>query len=84
MTERLLVTSQRTTLKVAKAGVANSNSNKSRNIADAKRLKRDKPNLWDQVVAGDMSRNAAAIAAGFRKPPGAIYRDPERWMVALE
>jgi hypothetical protein len=32
-----------------------------------KRLKRDRPDLADKVVAGELSANAAAIEAGFRK-----------------
>ena len=32
-----------------------------------KRLKRQRPDLFAKVVAGEMSANAAAIAAGFRK-----------------
>jgi hypothetical protein len=32
-----------------------------------KRLKRDRPDLADKVIAGEMSANAAALAAGFRK-----------------
>lgn len=32
-----------------------------------KRLKRDAPELFDRVVAGELSANAAAIEAGFRK-----------------
>lgn len=33
-----------------------------------KRLKRDNPELAERVVNGDLSANAAAIEAGFRKP----------------
>ena len=33
------------------------------------RLKRDHPKLAEKVVKGEMSANAAAIEAGFRKPP---------------
>ncbi len=32
-----------------------------------KRLKRDRPDLADKVIAGELSANAAAIKAGFRK-----------------
>ena len=32
-----------------------------------KRLKRDRPDLAERVVAGEMSAHAAAIEAGFRK-----------------
>jgi hypothetical protein len=34
-----------------------------------RRLKRDRPDLAERVVAGEISANAAAIEAGFRKPP---------------
>lgn len=34
-----------------------------------RRLKRDHPELAEQVVAGELSANAAAIEAGFRKKP---------------
>ena len=34
-----------------------------------KRLKRDRPDLADKVVRGELSANAAAIKAGFRKKP---------------
>lgn len=33
------------------------------------RLKRDRPDLYERVINGDMTANAAAIEAGFRKPP---------------
>lgn len=33
------------------------------------RLKREFPELFEQVVSGDLSANAAAIKAGFRKKP---------------
>jgi hypothetical protein len=33
------------------------------------RLKRDRPDLAEQVVSGKLSANAAAIKAGFRKKP---------------
>lgn len=33
------------------------------------RLKRDRPDLYERVINGDLSANAAAIEAGFRKPP---------------
>lgn len=34
-----------------------------------RRLRRDRPDLADKVVAGELSANAAAIEAGFRKQP---------------
>lgn len=33
----------------------------------ARRLRRDRPDIWQQVLAGEVSLNAAAIQAGFRK-----------------
>lgn len=40
-----------------------------------KRLKRDRPDLAEKVIAGLMSANAAAIKAGFRKKP--MHRCPK-------
>lgn len=40
-----------------------------------KRLKRDRPDLFQQVLGGGMSANAAALEAGFRKKP--IRRCPQ-------
>ena len=37
-----------------------------------KRLKRDRPDLAAKVIAGELSANAAAIQAGFRKQPKII------------
>src|SRR5215831_15263297 len=34
-----------------------------------KRLKRDRPDLFQQVLGGNLSANAAAKEAGWRKPP---------------
>jgi hypothetical protein len=36
---------------------------------DLARLKRDRPDLAEKVIAGELSANAAAIEAGFRKKP---------------
>ena len=33
------------------------------------RLKRDRPDLFEKVVAGELSANRAAIEAGFRRKP---------------
>ena len=33
------------------------------------RLKRDRPDLFEKVVAGELSANKAAIEAGFRRKP---------------
>jgi hypothetical protein len=43
-------------------------------IYTLKRLKRDRPDLFQQVLGGMLSANAAAIEAGFRGRPDA-YRD---------
>ena len=42
-----------------------------------KRLKRDHPELAQAVINGELSANAAAIQAGFRKPSLTINPDPE-------
>ena len=34
-----------------------------------KRLKRDRPDLADKVISGELSAHAAAVEAGFRKKP---------------
>lgn len=39
------------------------------NRRDLARLARDKPELLDRIEAGELSVNAAAIAAGIRKKP---------------
>lgn len=43
-----------------------------------KRLKRDNPELAERVVNGELSANAAAIEAGFRRPTLSIPNDPNR------
>lgn len=47
------------------------------------RLKRDRPDLADQVVRGELSAHAAAIAAGFRNKPVQIAKDPEKAAAAI-
>lgn len=42
------------------------------------RLKRDNPDLAERVIRGELSANAAAIEAGFRKPTWTAPDDPER------
>jgi len=42
-----------------------------------RRLKRDHPELAQAVINGEISANAAAIKAGFRKPSLTISYDPE-------
>lgn len=42
-----------------------------------RRLKRDNPELARAVISGDMTANAAAIAAGFRKKTVSVKVEPE-------
>lgn len=42
-----------------------------------RRLRRDRPDLADRVIAGELSANAAAIEAGFRVKRSAVALDPE-------
>lgn len=49
-----------------------------------RRLKRDNPELAEQVVAGVLSAHAAAVQAGFRKPTWTAPADPERLAEAVE
>ena len=48
-----------------------------------KRLKRDHPELANAVINGELSANAAAIQAGFRKPSITINPDPESAAAAI-
>ena len=48
-----------------------------------KRLKRDHPELANAVINGELSANAAAIQAGFRKPSITINPDPESAATAI-
>jgi hypothetical protein len=41
-----------------------------------RRLKRDRPDLAAKVIAGKMSANAAAVAAGFRVPSITVPLEP--------
>lgn len=46
------------------------------------RLRRDRPELAELVIAGEMTANQAAIQAGFRRKKVSIYADPQgiaRW-----
>ena len=47
-----------------------------------KRLKRDRPDLLKRVVSGELSANAAAVEAGFRKRPSALDRLVAAWAQA--
>lgn len=42
------------------------------------RLERERPDLYEQVLTGDITPNAAAIEAGFRSKTLTIPTDPER------
>jgi hypothetical protein len=48
-----------------------------------RRLKRDRPDLYEKVISGDMTANAAAIEAGFRKPSPPPIRTPESALDAI-
>lgn len=47
------------------------------------RLRRDRPDLAERVVRGEMSANAAAIAAGFREKQVQLGKDPEKAAQAI-
>jgi hypothetical protein len=46
------------------------------------RLKRDRPDLFGKVVAGELSANKAAIEAGFRRKPTTIDQIKTLWSKA--
>jgi len=49
-----------------------------------RRLRRDRPDLYERVVEGELSANAAAIEAGFRRPTASVPVDsPESAIRAL-
>ncbi len=50
----------------------------------AGRLKRDNPELADDVIAGRLSAHAAAVQAGIRRPTWTAPADPERLAEAIE
>ena len=47
-----------------------------------KRLKRDRPDLADKVVRGELSAHAAAVEAGFRKKPTPLAQLRQAWAKA--
>ena len=49
-----------------------------------RRLKRDRPDLANKVVRGEMSAHAAAIEAGFRKKPTPLDLLWQAWAKASE
>lgn len=48
------------------------------------RLKRERPDLFERVVAKELTANAAAIEAGFRKPPTPFQELHRAWKKASE
>lgn len=46
------------------------------------RLQRERPDLYDQVVAEDTTLNKAAVAAGIRRPKTTVYTDDVNKAVA--
>jgi len=46
------------------------------------RLKREQPDLFDRVCAGELTANAAAIEAGWRKPPSPLGLLRKAWAKA--
>jgi hypothetical protein len=48
-----------------------------------RRLKRDRPDLAERVVNGELSANSAAIEAGFRKPTITVSADLDAAISAL-
>jgi hypothetical protein len=48
-----------------------------------RRLKREKPKLAEQVIAGKLTANAAAIQAGFRKATWSAPAEPELLAAAV-
>lgn len=46
------------------------------------RLKRERPDLFARIIAKDLSANAAAIEAGWRKAPSALERLRKAWAKA--
>jgi hypothetical protein len=55
-----------------------------RDRADLKKMKRDLPDLAQQVVDGEISLNAAAIQAGYRKKKVQVEPTPEGFARAIE
>jgi len=47
------------------------------------RLKRDRPDLADQVIKGQLSAHAAAVAAGFRDKTVQVGKDPQKAASAI-
>jgi hypothetical protein len=67
------------------SGLNNIKSSSAGTSADytKRRLKRDRPDLYEKVISGDMTANAAAIEAGFRKPSPPPIRTPESALDAI-
>jgi hypothetical protein len=78
---------------MAEAGAQGGRGNKASSITTSfdrgatytlKRLKRDHQGLFDRVVSGELSANAAAIEAGFRKTPTALEQLRKVWSKASD
>lgn len=52
--------------------------------AHISRLKRDRPDLAEKVVNGDMTANEAAIEAGFRKRMVSMPAEPDQFIEAAQ
>jgi hypothetical protein len=52
--------------------------------AAIRRLRKDRPDLYARVMAGELSPHAAAVAAGFRRKVISVPLDPERAAAALK
>ena len=66
-------------------GVRITNSTKTDDATYAlRRLKRDRPDLADEVIAGRISAHAAAVQAGFRRQTWNAPADPEALALAIE
>ena len=52
--------------------------------ATLRRLRKDAPVLLERVIAGELSANAAAIQAGFRKPTWTAPTEPESLAAAIK
>lgn len=64
---------------------SNTISNDERGATYAlRRLKRDNPDLAEQVVKGEISAHRAAVMAGFRQETWSAPADPDRLAAAIE
>lgn len=68
---------QHTERKVANSHIPTHKQSSTSEARTLARLKRDRPDLAEQVVSGDKSANAAAIEAGFRTKKYQVEATPE-------